>query len=92
MPWPTTLLKVIVSAVAIEVVSEVAKVSAGLGALIESLPLVAILAMVWLYVDTRDKGASRLCPSVRFGWSCRRSRCSWCCHGCSATGGNSTER
>lgn len=48
--------KVIVSAVIIVVVSEVAKVSAGLGALIKSLPLVSILAMVWLYLDTRDKG------------------------------------
>ena len=48
--------KVIVSAVIIVVVSEVAKVSAGLGALIKSLPLVSILAMIWLYVDTRDNG------------------------------------
>ena len=31
-----------------------AKVNAGLGALIKSLPLVSILAMIWLYVDTRN--------------------------------------
>jgi len=40
----------------IVVVSEVAKVNVTLGALIKSLPLVSILAMIWLYVDTRDAG------------------------------------
>ena len=46
--------KLILSAAIIVVVSEVAKHSAGLGALIKSLPLVSILAMIWLYVDTQD--------------------------------------
>jgi len=50
------LVKLLLSATIIVVVSEVAKHSAGLGALIKSLPLVSILAMVWLYVDTRDAG------------------------------------
>ena len=48
------LVKLVISAGIIVVVSEVAKVSAGLGALIKSLPLVSTLAMIWLYVDTRD--------------------------------------
>jgi hypothetical protein len=48
--------KVILSAVIIVVVSEVAKASPGLGALIKSLPLISILAMIWLYVDTQDAG------------------------------------
>jgi hypothetical protein len=48
------LLKLLLSAAIIVVVSEVAKVNVGLGALIKSLPLVSILAMIWLYVDTRD--------------------------------------
>jgi hypothetical protein len=48
--------KVVVSALIIVVVSEVAKHSAGLGALIKSLPLISILAMIWLYVDTHDAG------------------------------------
>jgi hypothetical protein len=48
--------KVILSAVIIVVVSEVAKASPGLGALIKSLPLISILAMIWLYVDTHDSG------------------------------------
>lgn len=46
--------KLFLSAAIIVVVSEVAKHSAGLGALIKSLPLVSILAMIWLYVDTQD--------------------------------------
>lgn len=46
--------KLILSAAIIVIVSEVAKTSAGLGALIKSLPLVSILAMIWLYVDTHD--------------------------------------
>jgi hypothetical protein len=48
--------KVVLSALIIVVVSEVAKHSAGLGALIKSLPLISILAMIWLYVDTHDAG------------------------------------
>ncbi len=48
------LIKLLLSATIIVVVSEVAKVSAGLGALIKSLPLISILAMIWLYVDTHN--------------------------------------
>ena len=50
------LVKLVVSAAIIVAVSEIAKTSAGLGALIKSLPLVSILAMTWLYVDTHDTG------------------------------------
>lgn len=46
--------KLLISAVIIVVVSEVAKLHAGLGALIKSLPLVSILAMIWLFRDTHD--------------------------------------
>ena len=49
-------IKLFLSAAIIVVVSEVAKHSAGLGALIKSLPLISILAMIWLYVDTHDTG------------------------------------
>lgn len=48
------LTKLLLSAGIIVIVSEIAKVNAGLGALIKSLPLVSILAMIWLYTDTRD--------------------------------------
>ncbi len=50
------LIKLLLSAGIIVIVSEVAKASPGLGALIKSLPLVSILAMIWLYVDTKDTG------------------------------------
>jgi hypothetical protein len=35
-------------------VSEVARRSPGLGGLIESLPLVSVLAVIWLWRDTAD--------------------------------------
>ena len=48
------LVKLFVTAAIIVVVSEVAKKSSLLGGLVASLPLVSILAMVWLYADTKD--------------------------------------
>jgi hypothetical protein len=53
--WYYTV-KVLLSAGIIVAVAEVAKVNTALGALIKSLPLISILAMIWLYVDTRDAG------------------------------------
>lgn len=48
------VLKATLSGVIIAIVSEVAKRSPGLGALIASLPLVSILGMIWLWRDTSD--------------------------------------
>ena len=48
------ILKIAISAVLIFVVSELAKRSSFFGALIASLPLVSILAMIWLWSDTHD--------------------------------------
>lgn len=48
--------KAILSGIIIAIVSEVAKRSPGLGALIASLPLVSVLAMIWLWRDTSDSG------------------------------------
>lgn len=50
------LIKLFLSAGIIVVVSEVSKRSGTLGGLIASLPLTSLLAIVWLYVDTRDVG------------------------------------
>lgn len=47
-------IKVLVSAFVIVAVSEIAKRSTLFGALVASLPLTSILAMVWLYQDTKD--------------------------------------
>jgi F0F1-type ATP synthase assembly protein I len=48
------VVKVAVSAVLIVLISETSKRSTLLGALLASLPLVSVLAMLWLYSDTRD--------------------------------------
>lgn len=47
-------IKATLSGIIIAIVSEVARRSPGIGALIASLPLVSILAMIWLWQDTRD--------------------------------------
>jgi hypothetical protein len=46
--------KVIVSAVLVVLVSEIAKRSTWMGAILASVPIVSVLAMVWLYTETRD--------------------------------------
>jgi len=48
------IIKAALSGLIIAVVSEVAKRSPGLGALIASLPLVSVLGMIWLWRDTED--------------------------------------
>ena len=48
------LLKAVISGILIAVASEVARRWPGWGALIVSLPLVSILAMLWLWRDTHD--------------------------------------
>jgi hypothetical protein len=47
-------LKAALSGVIIAAVSETAKRNPGLGALIASLPLVSLLAMIWLWRETGD--------------------------------------
>lgn len=46
--------KAVISGILIAVASEVARRWPGWGALIVSLPLVSILAMLWLWRDTQD--------------------------------------
>jgi hypothetical protein len=48
------LVKAAISGLIVAVVSETARRSPGLGALIVSLPLVSILGMIWLWRDTHD--------------------------------------
>ena len=48
------LIKALASGLIVAVVSETARRSPGLGALIVSLPLVSILGMIWLWRDTAD--------------------------------------
>ena len=49
-----TVIKFAISAALIVGVSEISKRSSFLGGLLGSLPLVSLLAFVWLYRDTRD--------------------------------------
>lgn len=46
--------KILVSAVVIAVATEIAKRDTFWGALLIAMPLTSILALTWLYVDTRD--------------------------------------
>jgi hypothetical protein len=46
--------KYLITAFVIVVVSEIAKRSDKMGALISSLPLVTILVMIWLYLETQS--------------------------------------
>ena len=48
------IAKVLVSAVLVVIVSEVSKRTTYVGGMIASLPVVSILAMIWLYNDERD--------------------------------------
>jgi hypothetical protein len=50
------VIKCALSGIIIAVVSEVAKRSPALGALIVSLPLVSLLGILWLWRDTGDTG------------------------------------
>lgn len=49
-------LKVLISAVIIAAVSELGRRSVLLAALVASLPINSVLAICWLYRDTRDEG------------------------------------
>lgn len=49
-------LKVLITAVMVVAISEVAKRSSALGAIIASLPLTSLLAFLWLYGETGDTG------------------------------------
>lgn len=48
------VLKFVLSAALIVAVSEIARRNNSAAALLASLPLVSVLAFVWLYLDTRD--------------------------------------
>ena len=51
MPY---VIKVVLSSIIIVSVSEIAKRVSWIAAIVASLPLVSILALIWLYIDTHD--------------------------------------
>jgi hypothetical protein len=48
------LLKLAITTILIVAISEISKRSTLAGAILASIPLVSVLAMLWLYVDTKD--------------------------------------
>ena len=48
------LVKIAVTTVLIVLIAEIAKRSSFVGALLASVPLISVLAMMWLYIDTKD--------------------------------------
>lgn len=48
------IIKIAITTFLIVAISEIAKRSSFAGAVLASIPLVSVLAMVWLYVDTKD--------------------------------------
>ena len=47
-------IKVFISSAIIVFVSEIAKRDSLLGGLVASIPIVSVLSMIWLYIDTSD--------------------------------------
>lgn len=48
------LIKIFVTTFLIVAISELSKRSSLIGAILASVPLVSVLAMLWLYIDTKD--------------------------------------
>lgn len=48
------ITKLIITSLLIVLISEIAKRSSLMGAMLAAIPLVSILAMTWMYVDTSD--------------------------------------
>lgn len=47
-------IKVLISSILIVLISELAKKSGVLAGLLASIPLVSFLAIIWLYIETKD--------------------------------------
>ena len=48
------IIKLVITAVLIVSISEISRRSSLMGASLASIPLVSVLAMIWLYIDTSD--------------------------------------
>jgi len=65
-------VKLAVTALLIVVISEVGKRSSVMAAILASIPLVSVLAMIWLYVTPRTWRRSQASPRACSGSSCPR--------------------
>ncbi len=52
------IIKLLITTFLIVLISEIAKRSSLAGALLAAIPLVSILAMTWMYVDTNSSGSA----------------------------------
>jgi len=48
------LIKLSISAFLILIISEIAKRNSLMGSIFASIPLISVLAMIWLYIDTKN--------------------------------------
>lgn len=48
------ILKIVITALLVVLISELSKRSSFAGAFLVSVPFISLLAIMWLYVDTRD--------------------------------------
>ncbi|MBE0469694.1 MAG: DUF3147 family protein [Methyloprofundus sp.] len=48
------LTKISITTLLIVIISEISKRSSFVGAVFASIPLISVLAMLWLYIDTKD--------------------------------------
>ena len=47
-------LKIVITTLLIVLISEISKRSSFAGAVLASVPIVSVMAMLWLYIDTKD--------------------------------------
>lgn len=48
------IVKILITTMLIVLISEISKRSSFVGAILASVPLISVLAMLWLYVETKD--------------------------------------
>ena len=59
------LIKIAITTCLIVIISEIAKRNSWTAAILASIPLISVLAMTWLYIDTKDIGkVSELALSI----------------------------
>ena len=59
------IVKIFITTLLIVLISEIAKRSSLIGAILASIPIVSVLAMLWLYLDTKDvEKVSALATSI----------------------------
>lgn len=52
------IIKLVITTLLIVLISEIAKRSSLAGAMLAAIPLVSILAMIWMYIDTNDSSSA----------------------------------